>query len=191
MRTPEFTEQDVAALEHNNRLFWDKLNNESDLGMVLSAGAYFENLLSRCTKRYFLAGDVSKGVMGAGGPLGSFSALLDCNYLLRIIDADQRTALKKLAKIRNVFAHELQSSFDETSMADRVDDYAASYVAPEIIKDMGESKKSAGEKFSFTSFVISMDLSHREIDVWMHTLGYSDLIPPHLDDEIRRSESSS
>lgn len=190
MQKPDYTEADLSSLESTNRAFWSKLDEESDLGAVLSSGAYFENKLETCLRRYFAPVSAADNLLGPRGALGPFGARLDCARSLRIVNEGHYQSLKRVGRIRNKFAHNLEASFDDQSIADQVEDLFTTCFAEEHLAELDGSKvtMTAREKFKWTCFSVAMELSHREIDVWMHVLEYEDLIPDHLDANIAELE---
>lgn len=190
MANLEFDESHLLALEKRNDAFWSKLDEESDLGVVLAAGAFFESKLGECIRHYLVADEVSDGLLAPNGAIGPLGARIDVAYCLRIIEKEQHRALKKMAKIRNVFAHDLFASFDSKSVVDKTKDFAMSYLEVEIFKKMcDDPKETPKQMFIFTAFVLGMELSHREIDVWMHVGDYKSVVPQHLEEEIARKKS--
>ncbi len=184
----DFSDKELTELFKKNEAFWHKLDAESDLGVVLSTSAYFEEKLRVCILRYLRSGRVSEQLLEPQSPLGSFRARNDCALCLRIIDEHQHNSLRKLASIRNRFAHDLLASFEDGPIRDKVDDFVASHISHRVRDEMKacDMHSQPRHAFTLTAFSLGMELSHREIDVWMHTRDYGEIIPDHLDEVIRQ-----
>ncbi|NRB20840.1 MAG: hypothetical protein HRU33_25730 [Rhodobacteraceae bacterium] len=186
-----YSEENLSNLEAQNEAFWAKLEDESDLGVVLSAGAFFESKLGKCLQYYFAAHKVSEKMLSSRGPLGTFVARLDCAFCLRIITPEEHSSLSKMAKIRNRFAHNIHASFEDPSIKDQVSDFRDNYFSDDLFHEMKtvSPPETTRKKFELTCFCMGMELSHREIDVWMHTHPYENLIPDHLHRSIKEAEA--
>ena len=190
MHKQDFGEPEIDALESANKILWEKLDQETDLGVVLVAGAYFDYKMGECIRRYFLANEVAKKLLAPQGALGTFGAKLDCALCLRIIDELRHESLRKLARIRNVFAHDLNASFSDQSVRDKVADFADCYLGTldrKVFDGFPMTSTTRGT-FIFTAFNLSLDLSHRDVDVWMHVRQYSSMIAANFG---RGTESQS
>ena len=173
----EYVKQAQAEMER----FWDDLDNESDRGMVLSAGAYFEKVLEDCLSAYLNKSKEATELLGSNRELGTFSSRNKLCVALRILSHEEAHALKLLARIRNEFAHLVLVTFKEDAVGDRVHEFSRSVVGEESptwqrVKDM-----PLREMFSFCLFLLNDRLWLRPYDVHLHTESYPELIPHHVD----------
>ena len=160
--------------------FWEDLDGESDRGMVLSVGAYFDTILEDCLAAYFQTSSEANELLSNSRELGTFSARNKMCFALRIISNGEYKSLKLLSAIRNDFAHQLLVSFDQLSISDKTFEFGASmpWEGSNVWVELKE--KSRREIFSFTAFCLSDYLWLRPYDVALHVESYEDLIPDHV-----------
>ncbi|WP_170427014.1 hypothetical protein [Ruegeria arenilitoris] len=170
-----------AADTRNNR-FWIDLDEESDRGMVLSIGAHFEELLRQCLLSYFRECDESSQLLSINGPLGGFAARNKMCFAVRIYSFKEYETLKAIAKIRNVFAHELLTSFSDQSMKDQIGQATERFFKGRKAEEIGTSirEKSPREQLSFVAFALSDFLHLVPLDTQLHVSNYPDEIPGHI-----------
>ncbi len=165
----------LSHYEKLDEILHNALTKESDRGLVLVAGAYFENLLGRCLEAYFVDCSEATDILKPNNGLGTFKARLQCCRALRIIDGNERTALALLAGIRNHFAHSLEAGFHSQSISDKCFDLIG--LSSPINKVELRKKISPREAFLLSSFDLSNRLHRREINTLLHTAEKTDLLP--------------
>jgi hypothetical protein len=97
------------------------LGKETDRGCALVAGSYLDAELKKLLKANLVEDKPTfEKLFAQDRPLGSFSARIDCSYLIGLIPRTARQDLHLIRKIRNNFAHELWNlSFDSPSIRSR------------------------------------------------------------------------
>jgi DNA-binding MltR family transcriptional regulator len=94
--------------------FLEQLNKESDRGCVLISAGFAEELLRKVLEAFFIESDCSSDLLsGSNAPLGSFRARIDGSFALGLLDEVERFDLNQIRKIRNKFAHQIETSFDD------------------------------------------------------------------------------
>lgn len=183
----EAFEEQLKGLYRQDDVFWRDLEEESDRGIALAAGAFFENILGECLANYFAACSASTNLLSSPSGLRNFSSRLDCCRALRIIDDKNYTALNLIGKIRNDFAHNLLAKFSDEGMSDRVSElFRRLYPDPEYrLVD-----ESARKTFAFCCLVVALENHRREIEVLIHTEKYDESIPQYIDRKKKDSQSS-
>ena len=85
----------------------------SDRVLAVVGGGLLEDTIYRTlSERLRNDRDVVANLLEIDKPLGNTAPQIDLLYLLYGFDGDMRAALKAIAHIRNLFAHELEASFD-------------------------------------------------------------------------------
>ena len=80
---------------------------EKDRAAVILACSFFDDILSRLLKAYFVDGKISRELIyGGNAPLGTFSSRIKCNYALGLLSKEEYDDLNRLRNLRNKFAHE-------------------------------------------------------------------------------------
>ena len=161
--------------------FWEDLDNESDRGMVLSAGAYFEKFLADCLSSYLNKSKEASDLLSSSRELGSFSSRNKMCVALRILAPEEAHALKLLSQVRNEFAHRVLVAFEEGSVGDRVREFSRSALGEGSPTWQDVKEMPLRKMFSFSLFCLSDRLWLRPYDVHWHTENYADLIPYHMD----------
>ena len=96
-----------------------EISAESDRGAVIISVAVLEGLLGEIIVTYLQNGNEIEDTLGPFGPLGSLNTRADMCFGLGLISKKERTAIKKIQKIRNEFAHVLSVNFDREDISDR------------------------------------------------------------------------
>ena len=104
--------------------FTEKFDNESDRGAALIGAALLDGHLCLLIASFFIddENEVNEllGINNYYSPLGTFSARIRAAYCLGLISRDEFHDLRMIQRIRNAFAHELDSaSFDSKQVRDR------------------------------------------------------------------------
>jgi hypothetical protein len=172
-------EKELRRLYEEDGEFWKSLENESDRGMALSAGAYFERFLENCLVTYFDNCKAAADLLTSTAGLKSFQARARCCRALRIIEDDELKTLEAISRIRNTIAHDLMKDFSSSDVRDSV--FA---LLRRLYPDQSQLKlrneQDAREAFSLSCLVVALDLHRREISVLMHTGEYQDQIPDYV-----------
>jgi DNA-binding MltR family transcriptional regulator len=119
----------VEVLSKDTQSFYDVLNNESDLGVVLVAASYIDASLGALLQRFLMESSVATKLLDVkSGPLGSLAPRADACYCLGLVDKWLYQDLLIIAEIRNQFAHHhLALSFAVPEVAQQCEKLA--YVA--------------------------------------------------------------
>ncbi|SRR5713226_3260197 len=94
----------------------DEVASGSPRAMAIVAAAILEDHLTIVIKSRLLHKSIKKGknpiedMFRGGGPLGDFSNKIDLAYLLGCISAAAAEELHSIRRIRNAFAHQMQTS---------------------------------------------------------------------------------
>lgn len=100
--------------------FLEALVVESDRGKVLISTGYLEEQLKEVLLAFVLEKPEATALLsGANAPLGTFSSRISASYVLGLISEDEHHDLQITRRIRNDFAHKLETRFETPSVADR------------------------------------------------------------------------
>lgn len=107
----------VADVERD--FYLHNFAQETDRAAAVLGGAFVDARLELVLRKRLSANQDE--LLGHMGPLGTFSARIDLAWGLRWVDSDSAHDLHVIRKIRNDFAHHLDSelSFESQSIADR------------------------------------------------------------------------
>jgi DNA-binding MltR family transcriptional regulator len=87
--------------------FRHSITTETDRGAVLMAAAFLDDKLKELIERRLVQDKkVSKRAFEFNGPIGTFSARIDCAYLLGILPKNAQKDFHTIRAIRNKFAHQ-------------------------------------------------------------------------------------
>jgi DNA-binding MltR family transcriptional regulator len=96
----------VEGLSKETQSFYDVLNSEPDLSVVLVAVSYIDACLGALLERFLLKSSVSEKLLDPrSGALGSFGARADAGYSLGLVEKPLYQDLLVLSELRNQFAH--------------------------------------------------------------------------------------
>jgi DNA-binding MltR family transcriptional regulator len=93
------------ALSGDSVEFFDTLNKEGDLAVVLVAASYLDACVGTLLGRFFIESGVSNKLLDINGALGSFGARADASYALDLISTVLYQDLLTVVEMRNRFAH--------------------------------------------------------------------------------------
>ena len=94
--------------------------NESERGTVLVHASMLDNLLRHSIEAFLIEHrNVEKLTAGFNAPIGTFSARTLLAYALGVISQREYEELERIRKIRNEFAHSIDTSFNDPSVASR------------------------------------------------------------------------
>jgi hypothetical protein len=100
--------------------FLQTLREESPRGTVLISCGFLEQQLKEILLA-FMVDDAAVGELIEGGnaPLGTLSSRISAAYFLGLVTKDEYHDLTLMRRIRNDFAHEVETTFDTPSVVDR------------------------------------------------------------------------
>ena len=88
-----------------------------DRAIAVVGAAFLDSILER-TLLNFMVDDEKEAAKLVEGALGTFSSRVTATYCLGLICKTVRGDLRNIGKIRNKFAHEVHTSFDQDSIRD-------------------------------------------------------------------------
>jgi hypothetical protein len=179
LASDEAVDQELERLYEQDRRFWDSLDDESDRGMALASGAYFEYILENCLESYFDDCPVASELLQSTAGLKSFKARIKCCRALRIIDDDELRSLDMISRIRNKIAHDLSKQFTSDDITDSVFSLLQHLYPNEPPINL-RAKYSVREAFRISCLVVSLDLLRREVSVMLHTRDYPYRVPDYV-----------
>lgn len=156
MMTDEEFEQKAIKQAEKIILFSMGLKEESDRGSVLMSAAFLDEYLSSLLKANFIDDEKTfTDLCNGTGGLATFSAKIELCYLLGLISLETRRDLNIIRRIRNEFAHSMETiSFETESVANRCRSLNGNY-----FRDI---PATARNYFSSASFGIARLLSRKQ-----------------------------
>ena len=114
----------AEVLSSDTQEFFDVLNKEPDLSVVIVAAAYIDACLGALLQKLFVESSVSSKLLDSrAGALGIYASRADACYSLGLISKALYQDLLVVAEIRNQFAHyHLNLNFTEPEIARRCQD---------------------------------------------------------------------
>jgi len=96
----------IEELSKDTQKVYDVLNKESDLACVLIGTSYLSEMIAGMLETVFVKTDIAKKILNPQfGAIGGFMARADLARCLGLVDKKDYQDLKKVAEIRNLFAH--------------------------------------------------------------------------------------
>lgn len=141
--------------------YLDVLNKESGRGKVLISAGFLEEQLKQILLAFMLDTDEARELLeGGNAPLGSFSARTNACYVLGLITESEHRDLVLMRRIRNDFAHKVQTSFETESVKNRCKELK--YRVPDSFP-VGDMTINANAEGQFTTAAVSliMNLTNR------------------------------
>jgi hypothetical protein len=90
-----------------------KAAGESNRGFVITAAAVLDFYLERVIKAFLIDSPQSRELFeGAYAPFGDLSGKIKAAYLMGLITKEEADRVTAIRKVRNIFAHEIDASFD-------------------------------------------------------------------------------
>ena len=175
-----FEEKDANERQKDMERFWADLDNETDRGMVLATGCYFDGLLEDCLRSYFAEGKMTDDLLSDGNGLGSFSAKNRCCLSLRITEPVEYKTLKLMAVIRNKFAHKLRADFTQPRIGDLTLEMARCFFEEIVFERLELVRKTPRKLFEFTAFCLNDNLWLRPMDTHIHVAHYPKNMPEYV-----------
>jgi hypothetical protein len=143
----------------NLERFWpflQTLRRESPRGTVLISCGFVEQQLKEILLALMLDdADVEQFVEGRNAPLGTLSSRISAAYFLGLITKDEYHDLTLMRRIRNDFAHELETTFDTPSVVDRC------RLLRHKAEDYGDVKVGSFSQFQSAAIGVIMNLINR------------------------------
>lgn len=111
-------QQQLAALISFHTIF-NEQGEADERAVAIVGGAFLDNLLERVLSN-FMVDDPreSQRLLGVERPLGTYGARVAAAYSFGLICKTVRDDLRIIGKIRNKFAHQLDTSFDQEPIRD-------------------------------------------------------------------------
>lgn len=99
----------------------DSIQAESDRACAVLAGATLDTLLENLLSKLMITNSSNQELFEGTGCLSTFSSKIDLSYALGLISSEEKQSLHLIRKIRNDFAHAIDSelSFDTPAIANR------------------------------------------------------------------------
>jgi len=135
----------LRATHPNLEKFWpfiQLLRQESERGQVLISAGFLEKQLKDVLLGFMIDNPQTRGLVeGANAPLGTFDARIEACYALGLITEDEHNDLILIRRIRNEFAHHIDTSFETLSVVSRCSQLRMKE------EDYGEVKVGASGQF--------------------------------------------
>ena len=174
-------EDDVFAKHPQLKLFnayLDEFKGESDRGSVLVSAAKIDDLLKRSIKSFRSDCAPARALLeGFNAPLGTLSSRIMAAYAMGLIDNTLFHECQKIRKIRNAFAHDIHTSFNQPDIRSICDSlhYAAKFAS---------SYKLPSLKFTVSAISVILFMTYLPVTVAKRRLQY---VAPTLDEEALSS----
>lgn len=159
--------QDFESFKKDNphlNKFWpylEVLKKESDRGKVLVSCGFLEEQLKEILLAFMRENAQSAELLdGSNAPLGTFSSRIAAAYALGLIRETENHDLTLIKRIRNDFAHSIETSFETRSVVDRCRELVMK--APDYTHhEIGEIKVPASGQFQTASVALIMNFTTR------------------------------
>jgi len=146
------------------QLFIADLNKESERGTVLIASSYIDDLLKQMIEAFFVDVDEKGSLLKSSGPLGAFSSRIDAAYCCGLLSQAEQKDCHIIRSVRNRFAHEVEMSFADQSVADKTKNFSGlGRFMPQ--PDQPFFQLDARERFTVTSVDLIMELNNRVLRI--------------------------
>ncbi len=122
--------QTIETLRRENDHFFEACNRESDRGLALVAAEFMDITLEKLLLARFASGikqrpKLVKLLFEGFGPLSTFSARIGVSYAFDLLEDWMASDLDLIRRIRNEFAHSLESkTFRDPEITRMVDQFA-------------------------------------------------------------------
>lgn len=121
----------IEGLNRENDHFFEACKKESDRGLALVAAEFFDATIERLLRARFSVGLKSqpkliKPLFEGFGPLSTFSSKISVSYAINLLQDWMASDLDLIRRIRNDFAHSLESkTFRDPKISGMVDQLAS------------------------------------------------------------------
>lgn len=147
--------------------FLDQLNKESPRGAVLIASSFIEEQLRRVILAFLIeTSEADKLLEGYNAPLGTFSARATTAFCLGLVSEEEYQDCDTLRRIRNEFAHNFPTSFEDQKIIDLCKRFHHS------AKDYADVVVGPFGQFSTAAVALIMNLTNRGRYVGKRRLSY-------------------
>ena len=110
--------------EHYHQ-FQESYSKESDRSVAILAAAYLEHCLEEYLRLRLVDDPSVKDLFSGFAPIATFSAKIDIAFAVGLLPPHIREDLRRIKKIRNLFAHDLDSlTFDAGPVRDICDKFS-------------------------------------------------------------------
>lgn len=151
--------ESLRATHPNLERFWpflQMLRQESERGQVLISTGFIEEQLKDVLLAFMIDNpQCGELVEGGSAPLGTFSARIEACYALGLISEDEHNDLTLIRRIRNEFAHHIETSFDTPSVVSRCAQLRMK------AEDYGDVKVGPSGQFQTAAVAVIMNLINR------------------------------
>jgi hypothetical protein len=147
----------------------EELSGESDRAAAIVGCALIDERLAELLDEFLVQNADGRDDLldseNVNTPLGSFGSRIVAAYAVGLIDKPQRDALRRLKKVRNLFAHELGRSFTDKNIATHC--VEASKLCP--TKNYRRGERTPRQLFQDTVAFLAGTIAERQY--WIKTLG--------------------
>lgn len=149
------------------------IRNESDRAVAVLGPAYLDTLLEDVLRAYFRETKEVESLLSSSGSLGAFSVRVDLVNALGLLDDNEAGQLHLIRKIRNQFAHNIDTySFEDPKIKDRCRELKA-------VTAWGQDASIFAHAGAARSiFILALTLSVRAISNAMRYAQRRVLVPP-------------
>ncbi len=100
----------------------EEMSDDSERAAAIVGAAILEEQLGKVLEKLIIDDEEAYNDLLKSGnisaPLSSFGARINASYAFAQINKDKRDALRKIAKIRNRFAHKVNKTFNDQDISD-------------------------------------------------------------------------
>ncbi len=185
----------IKAMQEEFNEFYNEFKTESDRAAVVLGAANLDNLLRLILIKYLLPTTNNHDDLFDGdGPLSTFRARIDLCYRLGLADNYLTNSLHLIRKIRNSFAHELNTSLNSGSQRDRVIELASRWNQYEefdnfIKKHISTENPKTSDIFREILAIVTIRLHGLRLRVKTNKSNICmSMIPPFFDNNIKDEE---
>ncbi len=138
----------IEDLKRENEYFFEACKKESDRGLALVAAEFFDATLERLLRARFSPGlknqpKLIKPLFEGFGPLSTFSSKISVSYAIDLLQDWMASDLDLIRRIRNDFAHSLESkTFRDPNISRMVGQLASFAKAIKSVEKTNETRAS-------------------------------------------------
>jgi hypothetical protein len=127
----------------------EELHDESDRAAIILGAAWLDEGLRSLLQAYLLPGSAKEDsdLFGPNGALGTFSARISLAQRLGLISEDFKVALEVVRKLRNKFAHQVETpQLTEQSLRDLISNIPPYFVPGTMLWETYQTKWYGSER---------------------------------------------
>jgi mannitol operon repressor len=151
--------EQLRAKYPNLERFWPFLQTlrlDGPRGAVLISCGFLEEQLKEILLAIMIEVSAAKELaVGSNAPLGTFSSRTSAAYALGLITEDEHHDLMLMRRIRNEFAHQVETTFDTPSVIDRCK------LLKHKAEEYGDVQMGAFGQFQTAAVGVIMNLTNR------------------------------